>query len=265
MRPLIDYGDIIYDQPQNEYFCEKIESVQYKATLAITGAIQGTSRDKIYQELGLESLKSRRWYKRLVSTFKIMNEKAPNYLINLIPKHDPTIRTRNNSVPSYKCRVNCFKHSFFSFTLNDWFNLDINIRNSESITLFKCRLLSFICAVQNSIYNIFDPKGLKFLTRLRLGLSHLNAHRFRHNFQDYLNPLRSCSLETEDTSHYLLHCHHFSNHRAHLMNSVKSVCDNFESMSDNVKKNVLLYGDSRFDEVKKKIYLRRNYNLYKRL
>ena len=62
LRPLIDYGDIIYDgQAQNESFCEKIESVQYKAALAVTGAIRGTSRDKIYQELGLESLKSWRW------------------------------------------------------------------------------------------------------------------------------------------------------------------------------------------------------------
>ena len=42
LRPLIDYGDIIYDQPQNEPFCDKIESVQYKAALAITSAIQGT-------------------------------------------------------------------------------------------------------------------------------------------------------------------------------------------------------------------------------
>ena len=57
LRPLIDYGDIIYDQPQNESLCEKLES----AVLAITGTIQGTSHDKIYQELGLESLKSRRW------------------------------------------------------------------------------------------------------------------------------------------------------------------------------------------------------------
>ena len=48
LRPLIDYGDLIYDQPQNESFCEKLKSVQYKAALAITGAIQGTSRDKIY-------------------------------------------------------------------------------------------------------------------------------------------------------------------------------------------------------------------------
>ena len=57
VRPLIDYGDIIYDQPQNESFCEKLESVQYKAALAITGVIQGSSREKLYQELGLESLK----------------------------------------------------------------------------------------------------------------------------------------------------------------------------------------------------------------
>ena len=80
-------------------FVKKVEFVQYKVTLAIAGATQGTSRDKIYQELGIESLKSRRWYKRLVCMFKIMNEKAPNYLINLIPKYEPAIRTRNNSIP----------------------------------------------------------------------------------------------------------------------------------------------------------------------
>ena len=83
MRPLTDYGDIIYDHPQNESFCEKIESALHKATSAITGAIQGTSRDKTYQELRLESLKSRRWYKRLVCMFKIMNEKDLYYLISM--------------------------------------------------------------------------------------------------------------------------------------------------------------------------------------
>ena len=56
LRTLVDYGDIIYDQPQNESFLDKLESLQYKAALAITGAIQGTSPDKRYQELVLESL-----------------------------------------------------------------------------------------------------------------------------------------------------------------------------------------------------------------
>ena len=113
LRPLVDYGDIIYDQPQNESFCEKIESVQYRAALAVTGAIQGTSRDKLYHELGLESLKPRRWYKRLSCMFKIMKREAANYLINLIPRCEQTIRTRNNHVPNYHCRADRFSILFF--------------------------------------------------------------------------------------------------------------------------------------------------------
>ena len=58
IRPNLDYGDFIYDQPNNGSFCSKIESVQYNAALAITGTIRGTSQTKLYRELGLESLKS---------------------------------------------------------------------------------------------------------------------------------------------------------------------------------------------------------------
>ena len=96
---------------------------------------------------------------------------------------------------------------------------------------------------------------MKFLTRLSLGFSHLNEHRFRHNFQDCMNPLCSCILEIENTSHYLLHCHHFSQYRIGLMNSVKSILENFESLSDNVKKDILLYGDSHLDENKNRFIL----------
>ena len=56
IRPHLDYGDVIYDQPHNDTFCRMIESVQYNAALAITGAIKGSSRDRLYQELGLETL-----------------------------------------------------------------------------------------------------------------------------------------------------------------------------------------------------------------
>ena len=60
LRLHLDYGDVIYDRAFNESFQNKLESVQYNAALAITGAIRGSSREKLYQELGLESLKSRR-------------------------------------------------------------------------------------------------------------------------------------------------------------------------------------------------------------
>ena len=95
-----------------------------------------------------------------------MKEEAPNYLINLIPKCEQTIRTRNNRIPVCYCRTESFKHSFFPYTLKDWFSLDDSIKSSETISTFKNRLSSFIRPVQNNIFNIFDPIGLKFLTRL---------------------------------------------------------------------------------------------------
>ena len=54
----MDYGDILYHQPYNESINSKLESIQCNAALAITGALKGTSRSKLYKELGLESLKS---------------------------------------------------------------------------------------------------------------------------------------------------------------------------------------------------------------
>ena len=56
VRPYLDYGDILYDKPNNENFQNKLEKVQYRNCLAITAAIQGTSRTKLYDELGLHSL-----------------------------------------------------------------------------------------------------------------------------------------------------------------------------------------------------------------
>ena len=57
IQPHLDYGAIILDQPENEIFYKKIESAQYNAAIAITGAIQGISREKLCKELGLKTLK----------------------------------------------------------------------------------------------------------------------------------------------------------------------------------------------------------------
>ena len=72
IRPHHDYGDVIYDQPENESFSSKIESVQYNASLAITGAIKGTSQEKLYQELDLESLRSTRWLRCMCCFYKLI-------------------------------------------------------------------------------------------------------------------------------------------------------------------------------------------------
>ena len=65
VRPHLDYGYIFYDQTNNVSLSDKIESVQYNAALAISGAIKGISKEKLYRELGLKLLKDRRWLRRL--------------------------------------------------------------------------------------------------------------------------------------------------------------------------------------------------------
>ena len=56
IRPHLDYGHIIFDQAFNKSFHDNLESIQYNASLAITGTRRGTSKEKLYQELGFESL-----------------------------------------------------------------------------------------------------------------------------------------------------------------------------------------------------------------
>ena len=71
------------------------------------------------------------------------------------------------------------------------------------------------------------------------------------------------NLEIADTSHYLLHCHHLYDHRIDLINSVNSIISKFESINDNRKTDILLYGDPRFEENKKKHHSGSNHKLKK--
>ena len=94
--------------------------------------------------------------------------------------------------------------------------------------------------------------GLKLLTRPRLDLSHLSEHRFNHDFQSCINPLCSCSLPVESTTHFLLHCHHFSNICSTLLNTINKVLGsitNISDLSDCALVKILLFGDQNYTQV----------------
>ena len=80
VRSRLDYGDVIYDQSNNASLSDKNKLVQYNTSLAITVAINGISKEKLYQEFGFESLKDRRWSWRLCYLHKIVSTKMPPYL-----------------------------------------------------------------------------------------------------------------------------------------------------------------------------------------
>ena len=116
--PHLDYGDVIYDQPNNFRLSDKIEFAQYNAALTITGAIRGTSKEKLYRELGLESLKDRMWLRRMSYLHQIISTKLPPYLYELIPPLQ-----RSHRYPSYfqtfRCRTTFFRNSFLPFAITE--------------------------------------------------------------------------------------------------------------------------------------------------
>ena len=130
VRRQLDYCDIIYHRScrdsllqnkalaishnPNMLFTEKIESVQYNAALAITGCIRGTSKEKIYNEPGIESLYNRRTYHRLLYLYKIKNDLLPGYLKEEIPHSLVNVyNTRHHRSLYSSTRTNKYKYSFF--------------------------------------------------------------------------------------------------------------------------------------------------------
>ena len=61
---------------------------------------------------------------------------------------------------------------------NESFAIKKEFKNSDSFAIFKKRILEFIRPKPNSIFNIHNPLGIKYLTRLRVGFSHLKEHKF---------------------------------------------------------------------------------------
>ena len=112
--------------------------------------------------------------------------------------------------------------------------------------MFKKSILQFIRPSASSTYNCFNTKGIKHLTRLRLGLSHLRDHKFKHGFLDSLNLICSCGLDIETTCRYLLHCPNFTNKRT-LLNDVSRITKDLLPSCETTFVKRLLYGDDSFD------------------
>ena len=109
--------------------------------------------------------------------------------------------------------------------MNEWNNLENIIKASGSYLMFR---------------KIHNQTGLKLLTRLRIGLSYLNDHKFNHNFRDCINPLCSCSLNVENNVHFFLHCHHLSLKRQTLVSNIKSIDKDIINETDSDLVNVFI-------------------------
>ena len=113
--------------------------------------------------------------------------------------------------------------------------------------------MKFIRASPNSLLNVSNSLGIKLLTRLRLVI--LEKHKFNYNFQDTINPLRSCSLESKPTNHFFMRCENFTDLRKCLMNEFIKIDSWILALGEDSFTKLLLYEDGRHDSETNKIIL----------
>ena len=98
------------------------------------------------------------------------------------------------------------------------------------------------------MFNVHNSHRIKLLTRLRVRLSHLCEHKFRHNFQDSLDPFCNCSRHIETTSHFFLHCSNYSNQVKTLFEKIINIKRSLLYQNDSIIVEPLLFGSNGLND-----------------
>ena len=260
-RSHFDYCDLIYHIPPSSTetgltlhrVMEKVERTQYLAALSVTGAWQGSSRSKIYEELGWETLSDRRLCRRILQVHKIIDNKAPGYLKEKLPPN------RNNFLPyvfqNVRCRTECFKSSFYPNATYLWNEIISDFENLPTFDSLKSHILSFFRPTPKSVFNVHDPVFLRNIFQLRLGLSCLNAHKRHHNFVETPSAECLCQEGEKTTHHFLFSCQFFTEFRPRLINSLSEVLQKHGLIHLANETDTYLYGHFSIDVSDNRIIL----------
>ena len=246
VRPLMEYADVLWDGCTDSE-SDLLEHVQYEAAKIVTGAMKGTSKQRLMQEIGWEDLKTRRAIHKLLLYFKIVNNLCPSYLVDLLPllvseRTNYSLRTASN-YSIFASRTDRFKRSFFPSTTSLWNDIGNDIRCLDSIGSFKKALFSsYNVSSYNATFDFaIDRFNAIFHTRLRLDTCALNYYLFKIGCKE--SPACFCGFYNESVNHFFLECPLYSAPRTNLLSSAARIfADRWSSMTKVQIVSVFLFG-----------------------
>ncbi|MEW8546021.1 MAG: reverse transcriptase domain-containing protein, partial [Candidatus Thiodiazotropha sp.] len=246
IRPLIEYGDVIWDNC-TQYEKQELDKIQNEAARIATGTTKLVSLHSLYNEICWESLECRRNNHKLTLFYKMMHNITPLYLSSLIPQtvsNTSRYNLRNsNDLQTIDARTNQYYRSFLPSSVRAWNNLSVEAKQCDSVTSFKYVLQKDKSKVPKHFYS-GCRKSQILLTRLRTNCSSLNFDLFVKNIAD--SPLCRCG-SIENAQHFFFHCTFYQAQRNELLNAVSPY--QYPTL------NLFLYGDlSLSQEINKTIF-----------
>ena len=253
VRSHLDYCDIIYHMPQIVHqpplgvslhdMMESVEKIQYQAGLAITGCWKGSSRIRLYEELGWETLSDRRSNNRIFQIYKIISKNTLSYLKEKlpVPRHHFLVHVFRD----IRCRTSRYSNSFFPDAISSWNTFISHFEYFPTFNYFRNYVIGCHRPQGKPVFDIHDS-GLRFLFQLRLGLSPLRSHKKSYKFADTPSDICLCRLGKEDTRHVLFSCPFYATKRAVMISSVDEILQrnnlNYPTNFPVNELNLYLYG-----------------------
>ena len=247
VRPHFDYCDIIYDGHITANDKLRLERLQNRAARLVTGTLLRTPTDKLTNDLGWNSLETRRKINKIVFFHNLLNNPSvPQFIRNVVPE------TRENNMPRAlrhperirvpRHRTLGFKKSFLLNSIQQWNRLPQNVRDIVPKKKFKNKIRHILGTPPPPLYYSLGKKKENYiLTRLRVGMGKLNAHQFQ--MQGAVTPHCACGHSKEDTPHYLLNCQLFNHARMAMFQEIYSVTGmNMNNIDKQSKLNIILHG-----------------------
>ena len=246
IRPLLEYGDVIWDNC-TQYEKLELDKIQNEAARIVTGATKLVSINALYNEIQWDTLEKRRRDHKLTLFYKMQCNITPIYLSSLVPRPVSIISRYNlrnsNDLQTIDARTTQYYNSFLPSTVRSWNNLPIEVKQSASVSSFKQFLNKDKSQVPKYYYS-GSRQGQILHVRLRTNCSALNLDLFLKNMTD--SPLCRCG-SIEDTQHFFFHCPYFQAQRLDLLNTI--------SYYQTPTLHIMLYGDRALSlEVNKKIF-----------
>lgn len=180
IRPLLEYGDIIWDNC-TQYEKQELEKIQIEAARIATGTTKLISLNALYTEIGWHTLQQRRTNHKLTLFYKMKNNLSPTYLSSLVPQSVNTISRYNlrnaDDLHAIASRTNLFYMSFLPSAVRDWNNLPEQAKQLNSVNSFK-NYLNRDQTLTPKYYYTGSRKAQLLHTRLRTNCSSLNNDLF---------------------------------------------------------------------------------------
>ena len=248
IRSILEYGIIIFYDKES-ILTKKLESIQYKAALIVSGALKYSSYEKVLKDLGWPKISERAKFLKVSLFYKAINgltsKNFSNFLMARCTRAGGVDHLRNHPrfLPPFG-RSDRYKDSFLPTTCRLWNELPIIITNSVSLTSFKTQYKKYYFC--NPIYgcNVGDRRLNVLHARFRIGFTALNNDLYLRSLCD--SPLCACMQDIETPQHYFLYCPLFTAARQTLFNTISDILINcgldISLFSDELLFNHLIYG-----------------------